>query len=73
MLTSVLKGHLGDTHSIHYHLISFVGEYMQVHVSFSFLFYSKHVIIIIIIIIILAIKKSPAFIVSLSLSSFDRR
>lgn len=72
MLTSVLKGHLGDTHSIHYHLISFVGEYMQVHVSFSFLFYSKHVIIIIII-IILAIKKSPAFIVSLSLSSFDRR
>lgn len=71
MLTSVLKGHLGDTHSIHYHLISFVGEYTQVHVSFSFLFYSKHVIIIII--IILAIKKSPAFIVSLSLSSFDRR
>lgn len=71
MLTSVLKGHLGDTHSIHYHLISFVGEYVQVHVTFGFLFYSKHVIIIII--IILAIKKSPAFIVCLSLSSFDRR
>lgn len=70
MLTSVLKGHLGDTHSIHYHLISFVGEYVQVHVTFGFLFYSKHVIIII---IILAIKKSPAFIVCLSLSSFDRR
>ena len=28
MLTSVLKGDLGDMHSVHYHLISFVGEYM---------------------------------------------
>ena len=56
MLTSVLKGDLGDSHSIRYHLISFAGEYMCVHVSFSLLFYSKHIIII-----ILAIKKSLVF------------
>ena len=63
-----MKGDLGDSHSIHYHLISFAGEYMRVHVNFSLLFYSKHIIII-----ILAIKKSLVFKVSLSLSSFDRR